>query len=226
MHLVERPRITLSAVHRCWFLYTVDRNAANCTSLSCVGISTQFVRIFSYRLLPHPYYRLPKSHKTQSNLSICNSAGKYLQFITDRWLSTMQQSHALWRTRRPINVHYVLPRYCSSSNMFVSYNVPNCQAVIRNSVYRCIVRIDNNKSHNSLLCAIRSTDIRWLSRMRRHWLSMLYVHFRDHTDTMILYYLFLFTSNLAVLWFFSCIFFFYVPLYCSWMSTLLVSEMN
>ena len=45
-----------------------------------------------------------------------------------------------------------------ASNMFVSCNVPHCQSLIRNVVYKFTVRIDDN--HNSLLCAIRRSDMR------------------------------------------------------------------
>ena len=85
---------------------------------------------------------------------------------------------------RKINVAYnnafrmimQLPRYCSASNMFAMCNVPSCQAVMRNLVYRFTIRVD--RSANKLLCAIGSSDIRYHSRIRKHWMSSLYVHFR------------------------------------------------
>ena len=85
---------------------------------------------------------------------------------------------------RKINVSYnnafrmimQLPRYCSASNMFAMCNVPSCQAVMRNLVYRFTIRVD--RSANKLLCAIGSSDIRYHSRIRKHWMSSLYVHFR------------------------------------------------
>ena len=85
---------------------------------------------------------------------------------------------------RKINVAYnnafrmimQLPRYCSASNMFAMCNVPSCQAGMRNLVYRFTIRVD--RSANQLLCAIGSSDIRYHSRIRKHWMSSLYVHFR------------------------------------------------
>ena len=64
---------------------------------------------------------------------------------------------------RKINVAYNnafrmimrLPRYCSASNMFAMCNVPSCQAVMRNLVYRFTIRVD--RSENKLLCAIGVT---------------------------------------------------------------------
>ena len=66
---------------------------------------------------------------------------------------------------RKINVAYnnafrmimQLPRYCSASNMFAMCNVPSCQAVVRNLVYRFTIRVD--RSENKLLCAIGNSDI-------------------------------------------------------------------
>ena len=85
---------------------------------------------------------------------------------------------------RKINVAYnnafrmimQLPRYCSASNMFAMCNVPSCQAVMRNLVYRFTIRVD--RSENKLLCAIGNSDMRYQSRIKKHWMSSLYVHFR------------------------------------------------
>ena len=53
---------------------------------------------------------------------------------------------------RKINVAYnnafrmimQLHRYCSASNMFAMCNVPSCQAVMRNLVYRFTIRVQTN----------------------------------------------------------------------------------
>ena len=42
-----------------------------------------------------------------------------------------------------------LPRYCSASNKFVSFNVPDFHVIICNSVYKFTVRIHTN--HNSFI---------------------------------------------------------------------------
>ena len=65
---------------------------------------------------------------------------------------------------RKINVAYnnafrmimQLPRYCSA--------------------YRFTIRVD--RSENKLLCAIGNSDMRYQSRIKKHWMSSLYVHFR------------------------------------------------
>ena len=85
---------------------------------------------------------------------------------------------------RKINVAYnnafrtimQLPRYCSASNMFAMCNVPSCQAVMRNLAYRFTIRLD--RSENKLLCAIGTSDMRYQTRIKKHWMSSLYVHFR------------------------------------------------
>ena len=51
-----------------------------------------------------------------------------------------------------------LPRYCSASHMFAMCNVPRCQAVMRNLVYRFTIRVDRS-ANKLLLCAIGSSDI-------------------------------------------------------------------
>ena len=58
-----------------------------------------------------------------------------------------------------------LPRYCSASNMFAMCNVPSCQAVMRNLVYRFTIRVD--RSENKLLCAIGNSDMRYQSRIKK-----------------------------------------------------------
>ena len=86
---------------------------------------------------------------------------------------------------RKINVAYnnvfrmimKLPRHsCASNNMFAMCTLPSCPAVIRTSVYRFTIRVD--RSANKLLCAVGSSDIRYHSRIRKHWMSTLDVHFR------------------------------------------------
>ena len=63
------------------------------------------------------------------------------------------------------------PKYCSASTMFVEYYVP---AVIRNFVDKYMRRLD--ASYNKLVIAIINSDIKWQSRIRRHWIKMLYIH--------------------------------------------------
>ena len=62
------------------------------------------------------------------------------------------------------------PKYCSA--MFVEYHVPNSKTVIRNLIYKFMLRLD--ASYNKLVTAIISSDLKWHSRIRRHWVKMLY----------------------------------------------------
>ena len=61
------------------------------------------------------------------------------------------------------------PKYCSASTMFVEYHVPDSKAVIRNLVYKFMRRLD--ASYNKLVIAIINSDIKWQSRIRRHWIK-------------------------------------------------------
>lgn len=45
-----------------------------------------------------------------------------------------------------------LPRDCSASNMFVQNGVNNCPAIIRNLVFKFMLRVD--KSDNLIICSV------------------------------------------------------------------------
>ena len=66
------------------------------------------------------------------------------------------------------------PKYCSASTTFVEYHLPDSKAVIRNLVYKFMPRLDT--SYNNLVIAITNSDIKWQSRIRRHWIKMLYIY--------------------------------------------------
>ena len=66
------------------------------------------------------------------------------------------------------------PRFCSASGLFAECRIPNCKAVIRNLIFRFMTRLD--LSTNSIISTILVSDIRWTSRIRRHWVKSLYVH--------------------------------------------------
>ena len=68
-----------------------------------------------------------------------------------------------------------LPTYCSASGMFTVNRVPNCAAVISNLTFRFMSRL--NLSSNGLVCSIIDSDLKFVSRIRQHWMNMLYVHF-------------------------------------------------
>lgn len=68
-----------------------------------------------------------------------------------------------------------LPRGCSASGMFATNNVSSCQAIIRNLVFRFRSRVDS--SENTIIKSVLSSDIKWQSRIRLHWMKLLYVDF-------------------------------------------------
>ena len=68
-----------------------------------------------------------------------------------------------------------LPTYCSASLMFVVNRVPNCRAVIRNRIYGFMKRLVS--SSNALVLSAVTSDARYRSKIVRHWLKLLYVHF-------------------------------------------------
>ena len=68
-----------------------------------------------------------------------------------------------------------LPTYCSASLMFVVNRVPNCRAVIRNRIYGFMKRLVS--SSNALVLSTVTSDARFRSRIVRHWLKSLYIHF-------------------------------------------------
>ena len=45
--------------------------------------------------------------------------------------------------------------------------------MIRNIVYTFMLRLD--ASYNKLVIAMVNSDLKWLSRIRRHWIKM-YIH--------------------------------------------------
>ena len=69
-----------------------------------------------------------------------------------------------------------VPRCSSASQLFVSVNVPNCSAVLRNLMFRCMCRVHN--SGNSIIVAISNpglSAVRFSSRLWNHWRFSLYV---------------------------------------------------
>lgn len=69
---------------------------------------------------------------------------------------------------------FKLPRQCSASEMFAVNGIPTSHAVLRKLVYKFMQRL--NLSDNKLIRAILSSDLLWLSRIRRHWTKMIYLH--------------------------------------------------
>ena len=69
-----------------------------------------------------------------------------------------------------------VPRYMSASQMFAYMQVPACQAVIRNLVYKFMCRLDKSENNiiNVLVDSTKSVT-RYTSDMRKHWHKLLYV---------------------------------------------------
>ena len=55
------------------------------------------------------------------------------------------------------------------------HRVPNCRAVIRNRIYGFMKRLVS--SSNALVLSAVTSDARYRSKIVRHWLKLLYVHF-------------------------------------------------
>ena len=68
-----------------------------------------------------------------------------------------------------------LPTYCSASLMIVVNRVPNYRTVIRNRIYGFMKRLVS--SSNALVLSAVTSDARYRSKIVRHWLKILYVHF-------------------------------------------------
>ena len=68
-----------------------------------------------------------------------------------------------------------LPTYCSASLMFVVNIVTNCRAFIRNRIYGFMKRLVF--SSNALVLSAVTSDARYRSKIVRHCLQLLYVHF-------------------------------------------------
>ena len=74
-----------------------------------------------------------------------------------------------------------IPRNSSASRMFADVKTPACQAVIRNLVYKFMVRIDSSENHviDVLVNPLRGS-LRYASELRKQWLDCLM--FRDREE--------------------------------------------
>ena len=116
---------------------------------------------------------------------MCSDDVKIKLFRT--YCSSMYTSQLWWNyTKRAIKKLIVaynnafrmlmkLPRDCSASGMFANNRVPSGQAILRNLCFKFLGRTE--RSVNGLVKAIIDSDMRWCSRMRIHWYSMLYTCF-------------------------------------------------
>lgn len=69
-----------------------------------------------------------------------------------------------------------VPRWSSASYLFAYFNVPGCDAVLRNLMYKFMRRLDcsQNGVIDSLVNPIKSS-VRFSSKLRRHWRQCLYI---------------------------------------------------
>ena len=70
-----------------------------------------------------------------------------------------------------------LSKYESTSATCTFFRVQSCEAVIRNLMYKFIVRVDN--SENAIPRAICESEICYRSRIRRSWFTRLYTAFNS-----------------------------------------------
>ena len=79
-----------------------------------------------------------------------------------------------------MRILFRIPRYLSATQMFANMQVPTCQAVLRNLMYRFIGRLDS--SINLILSALFSpvkSACRYRSTLWKHWRKQLFVYFYD-----------------------------------------------
>ena len=135
--------------------------------------------------IPHDPYILPYYSKHRPLFHMCSLEVKNVLFRT---FCTPLYTCQLWSryTARSLHKLYVaynnafrmmhhLPTYCSASEMFTVNRVPNCAAVIRNLTFKFMSRL--GLSSNALVCSIIDSDLKCVSRIRLHWMNMLYIHF-------------------------------------------------
>ena len=109
-------------------------------------------------------------------IAICNinhTEENWIQMETPYYTGSLaQQMH---HYNNAFRFMHHLPTYCSASLMFVINRVPNCRAVIRNRIYGFMKRLVS--SSNALVLSTVTSDARFRSRIVRHWLKSLYIHF-------------------------------------------------
>ncbi len=71
-----------------------------------------------------------------------------------------------------------LPRCHSTSQMVANVNVPACQAVIRNLIFKFMCRLDKSENHiiQGLVCPSVS-DAKYTSKTWIHWYKQLHIHY-------------------------------------------------
>ena len=65
-----------------------------------------------------------------------------------------------------------IPSFCSASQMFAMTNIVSCQALLRNSIFNFMYRI--NETNNVIVYSIMNSDMRFTSALQMHWRNVLY----------------------------------------------------
>ncbi len=65
-------------------------------------------------------------------------------------------------------------KYESTSYLCTLFDIQCCQSVIRKLVYGFMCRLDS--SVNCIIKGILATSLRYTSRIRKHWCSLLYIN--------------------------------------------------
>ena len=66
------------------------------------------------------------------------------------------------------------PKYESTSYLCTLFDIQCCQSVIRKLVYEFMCRLDS--SANCIIQFVLATSLRYTSRIRKHWCSLLYIN--------------------------------------------------
>ena len=71
------------------------------------------------------------------------------------------------------------PKYEGTSYLCTLFDIQCCQSVIRKLVYGFMCRLDS--SVNCIIKGILATSLRYTSRIRKHWCSLLFILIVDRT---------------------------------------------
>ena len=86
--------------------------------------------------------------------------------------STLNRLHIAYHNI--FNLFIGMSKYESTSLLCTLFDVQCCQSVIRNMVYRFMCRLDS--SVNCILNDILTSSLRFTSRIRKHWIKLLYMN--------------------------------------------------
>ena len=115
---------------------------------------------------------------------MCSLGVKLTLFRT--YCSPMYTAQLWWNykkstiTKLQIAYHNILKmflgmsKYESTSYLCTIFDIQRCQSVIRKLVYGFMCRLDS--SVNCIIKGILATSLRYTSRLRKHWCSLLYIN--------------------------------------------------